>query len=231
MKKIRVVLYARVSTKEQTREGTIQTQIDRLIKALALHKDREQIGIFKDEAESGSTDPFMRKNFPKILEMAKNREFDELWVSSRDRLARDVDMAGYVRIILQQSGVNTISLDDTGHKVYDKLKDLLSEEELEKYKERQKEGVKRAIREGRTLQRPPFGYVSEGKKMIVDERRRELIKAIFHDFDDEDMSIAKIAFKYKLKPSLIQRIRLNPIYSTGEVKWKGKTIYKVEPIV
>jgi hypothetical protein len=66
--------------------------------------------------------------------------------------------------------------------------------------------------------------------MVIDEKRRGLIRALFKDFENPNLSIKKLSLKYGLKPSLIQRIRLNPIYSTGEVKWKGKTIYRVEPI-
>jgi DNA invertase Pin-like site-specific DNA recombinase len=81
------------------------------------------------------------------------------------------------------------------------------------------------------LQRPPFGYISIDKKLVIDERYRGLIKELFKDFENQNMSIRKLSLKYGLAPSLIQRIRSNPIYTTGEVKWQGKIVYHVEPIV
>jgi DNA invertase Pin-like site-specific DNA recombinase len=229
--KKRVVVYSRVSTKTQEQEESIETQIDKLTPLIQKTDERTIIKIVKDEDVSGDTSFEQRKHFPEILEMAKNHEFDELWVASRDRLARDVDLNGYIRTVLRMQGVEVIALDDSREKTFDRFKDLMGEMELDKYREKRTDGINRAIKEGRILQRPPFGYISKGKKMVIDEKRRGLIRALFRDFEDPILSIKKLSLKYGLKPSLIQRIRLNPIYSTGEVKWKGKTIYKVEPIV
>jgi DNA invertase Pin-like site-specific DNA recombinase len=163
--------------------------------------------------------------------MAEEKEFDELWVASIDRLAKDMDVVGYIRTLLRRQGIKVVSLDDSVEKAFNGPKDASDEMELDKYQQKRKDGVDRAIKEHRTLQRPPFGYISVDKKLVIDERYRGLIKELFKDFENQNMSIKKLSLKYRLAPSLIQRIRSNPIYTTGEVKWQGKIVYHVEPIV
>ena len=228
--KIRVVIYARVSTKDQEKEKTINTQID-LLTPIIQKEGHELVDIIKDEDVSGDTDPEKRSGFSKIIELAENREMDEVWVASRDRIARNVDLMGYIRVILQRCSVSVMALDDSKEKYLDKFKDVLSEMELDKYRQKRQDGINRAQREERTLQRPPFGYMSIDKKLVIDESKRGIIRALFRDFDDPMMSLKKLADKYDLSRSMIQRIRSNSIYTTGEVRWQGKVIYKIEPII
>ena len=228
---IRVVVYARVSTKTQEKEQTIETQIDKLTPLILKSGDREIIRIVKDEDISGDSEPERRKHFPVILDMAERGDFDELWLASRDRLARDVDIAGYIRTLLKRHGVKIVALDDSDEKAFDRFKDVLGEMELDKYRQKCQDGINRAIKEHRVLQRPPFGYMVEGKKMVVNEKQRGTIVALYNDFNKPGMSLRKLSQKYNLPPSLIQRIRSNTIYITGEVRWQGRVIYHVEPIV
>jgi DNA invertase Pin-like site-specific DNA recombinase len=230
-KKIRVIIYGRVSTKTQEKEETINTQIDRLTPAIYQAGNRKIVKIVKDEDVSGDTPPEDRKHFPIIFQLAERKEFDELWILSRDRLSRDVDLNGYIRTLLSRQGVKVIALDDSKEKTFDRFKDLMGEMELDKYREKRNDGIQRAMKEHRTLQRPPFGYRSVNKKIVIDETKRGLIKELFRDFQIPGMSVKKLSMKYGLSPSLIQRIRSNPIYTTGEIRWGGEVIYRVEPIV
>ena len=224
---IRVVVYGRTSNKDES----IEKQIDELTFMILQSKDREIVKIIKDEEVSNDFEPEARKHFPKIFKMAEEKEFDELWVASIDRLAKDIDVVGYIRTLLRRQGIKVVSLDDSVEKAFNGPKDASDEMGLDKYQEKRMNGIDRAIREHRTLQRPPFGYTSVDKKLVIDERYRGLIKELFKDFENQNMSIKKLSLKYGLAPSLIQRIRSNPIYTTGEVKWQGKIVYHVEPIV
>ena len=226
----RIVIYARVSTKDQEKEETINTQVD-LLTPIVQKEGHTLVQIIKDQDISGDSDPEKRPGFSRIVEMAGSKDIDEVWVASRDRVARNVDLMGYIRTILQRAGVTVMALDDSSEKYLDKFKDVLSEMELDKYRQKRQDGINRAIREERTLSRPPFGYMSEGKKLVVDESKRGIIKALFRDFEEPLMSLKKLSDKYGLTRSMIQRIRSNTIYTTGEVRWQGKVIYSVEPIV
>lgn len=226
----RVVIYARVSTKDQEKEKTINTQVD-LLTPIIHKQNYDLVEIVKDEDVSGDTDPEKRPGLSRIMKMAENDAIEEVWVASRDRLARNVDLMGFIRVTLRRKGVKVLALDDSEEKFVDQVKDMLSEMELDKYRKKRLDGINRAIREGRTLHRPPFGYESVDKKLEVDEEKRGIIKGLFEDFNDPLMSLKKLADKYGLTRSMIQRIRSNPIYTTGEVRWQGKVIYHVEPIV
>lgn len=225
-----IVIYSRVSTKDQEIENTINTQID-LLTPIIQKEGHTLVDIVKDQDVSGDSDPEKRPGFSRIVEMAQRKEIEEVWVASRDRVARNVDLMGYIRVILQREGVTVMALDDSKEKYLDKFKDVLSEMELDKYRQKRQDGINRAIREERTLSRPPFGYISEGKKLVVDESKRGIIKALFRDFEDPMMSLKKLADKFGLTRSMIQRIRSNTIYTTGEVRWQGKVIYTVEPLI
>jgi len=150
----RAVIYVRVSTQDQ--EGAIGTQIDKLVSEIKK-AGRKIVKVVKDEDVSGDTDPEQRKNFPLVLRMAEEKKFDERWVASRDRLARDVDIGGYIRVFLRKKGIRVVSLDDSDEKILDRVRDVLDEMELDKYRKRRAEGIDRAIREKRILHRPPFG--------------------------------------------------------------------------
>ena len=226
----RIVIYARVSTKEQEKQETINTQID-LLTPIIKTEGHIHVATIKDEDISGDSDPERRPGFSRVLEMAYNADMDEIWVSSRDRLARNVDLMGYIRTVLKRLEVEVISLDDSKEKYLDKFKDVLSEMELDKYRQKRMDGIDRAIREGRILQRPPYGYKTEDRKLVIDEDKAGIIKALFEDFQKPMMSLKKLSDKYGLTRSMIQRIRSNPIYTTGEVRWQGKVIYHVDPIV
>ena len=228
--KKRIVIYARVSTKDQEEAETVNTQID-LLTPIIQKEGHELVKIIKDENVSGDTDPEKRSGFSRIIEMADRREINEVWVASRDRIARNVDLMGYIRTILDRKSVTVMALDDSKEKYLNKFKDVLSEMELDKYRQKRQDGINRAQREGRILQRPPFGYISEDKKLVIDESKRGIIRALFRDFEDPMMSLKKLADKYDLSRSMIQRIRSNSIYTTGEVRWQGKVIYKIEPII
>jgi len=216
--------------KIRRKKKTVDTQID-LLTPIIRTEGYEHVDTIKDEDVSGDSDPEKRTGFSRIIEMADKREIDEVWVASRDRIARNVDLMGYIRTILNRKSVTVMALDDSKEKYLNKFKDVLSEMELDKYRQKRMDGIERAQREKRTLQRPPFGYISVDKKMVIDETKRGIIKALFRDFDVPLMSLKKLADKYDMSRSMIQRIRSNPIYTTGEVRWQGKVVYRVEPII
>ena len=97
------------------------------------------------------------------------------------------------------------------------------------YLRRRREGRETALKEGRVIFRPPFGYKVVGSKLVVDEPRRALLKGILEDFD-KGMETGEIATKRGVSAHIIRRIRKNPIYRTGEVYYAGKLVYKVEAV-
>ncbi len=227
---IRCVIYVRTSTADQ--ESGLETQIDDVSAKIYQAGDREIVKIIRDEDTPGDSDPEYREGFTEVLEMARNGDFEELWSQSRDRLSRDVDILGYIRILLKKKEVSIICLDDEDNKAIARVKDLFGEMELEKYREKRYKGMLRRINEKKVMSRPPFGYaVDDEGNLTIDESKRGLIRRLFGEFDNPFSSLKTLSMKYNIPVSTLRNIRSNPIYRTGEVRWAGKIAYFVEPIV
>jgi len=227
---IRCVIYVRTSTADQ--ESGLETQIDDVSAKIYQAGNREIVKIIRDEDTPGDSDPEYREGFLEVLEMAKAAEFDELWSQSRDRLSRDVDILGYIRILMKKKEVSIICLDDEDNKAIARVKDLFGEMELEKYREKRYKGMLRRINEKKVMSRPPFGYTVDAKgNLIVDDSKRGLIRRLFGEFDNPFSSLNTLSMKYNIPVSTLRNIRSNPIYRTGEVRWAGKIAYYVDPIV
>ena len=227
---VRCVIYVRTSTADQ--ESGLETQIDDVSARIYQVGEREIVKIIKDEDTPGDSDPEYREGFKEILEMVENNEFDELWTQSRDRLSRDVDILGYIRIILKKREIPIVCLDDEDNKAFARIKDLFGEMELEKYREKRYKGMLRRIKDQKVMSRPPFGYaVGESGGLMVDESKRGLIRRLFGEFDNPFASLKTLSMKYNIPVSTLRNIRSNPIYRTGEVRWAGKIAYYVEPVV
>ena len=227
---VRCVIYVRTSTADQ--ESGLETQIDDVSARIYQVGEREIVKIIKDEDTPGDSDPEYREGFKEILEMVENKQFDELWTQSRDRLSRDVDILGYIRIILKKREIPIVCLDDEDNKAFARIKDLFGEMELEKYREKRYKGMLRRIKDQKVMSRPAFGYtVGESGGLVVDESKRGLIRRLFGEFDNPFASLKTLSMKYNIPVSTLRNIRSNPIYRTGEVRWAGKIAYYVEPVV
>ncbi len=227
---VRCVIYVRTSTADQ--ESGLETQIDDVSARIYQVGEREIVKIIKDEDTPGDSDPEYREGFNEILEMVESEQFDELWTQSRDRLSRDVDILGYIRIILKKREIPIVCLDDEDNKAFARIKDLFGEMELEKYREKRYKGMLRRIKDQKVMSRPPFGYaVGNEGSLIIDESTRGLIRRLFGEFDNPFASLKTLSMKYNIPVSTLRNIRSNPIYRTGEVRWAGKIAYYVEPIV
>ncbi|MHA1302650.1 MAG: recombinase family protein [Candidatus Heimdallarchaeaceae archaeon] len=227
---IRCVIYARTSTADQS--SGLETQIEDVTAKIYQAGDREIVKIIRDENVAGDSDPEYRHGFKEVLEMAKENQFDELWAQSRDRLSRDVDILGYIRILLKKRDISIVCLDDEESKVIARVKDLFGEMELQKYREKRYKGMMRRLKEHKVMSRPPFGYkVNEQGQLVVDEEKAAIIRRLFAEFDNPLTSLKSLSLKYNISVSTLRNIRSNPIYRTGEVRWAGKIAYYVDPIV
>ncbi|MCE7743277.1 MAG: recombinase family protein [Candidatus Heimdallarchaeota archaeon] len=227
---IRCVIYVRTSTADQ--ESGLETQIDDVSAKIYQVGDREIVKIIRDEDTPGDSDPEYREGFLEVLRMVNNDEIDELWSQSRDRLSRDVDILGYIRILLKKKEVPIVCLDDEDNKAIARVKDLFGEMELEKYREKRYKGMLRRINSKKVMSRPPFGYaVDEEGSLIIDDSKRGLIRRLFGEFDNPFSSLKTLSMKYNIPVSTLRNIRSNPIYRTGEVRWAGKIAYYVEAVV
>jgi site-specific DNA recombinase len=97
IKKTRVGVYARVSTREPDQLGSLEAQVAYYTFALLKDSNSQLIRIYADEGVSG-TNAQRRPGFQKMIRDCENRKIDRIVTKSISRFARNsVDALEYVR--------------------------------------------------------------------------------------------------------------------------------------
>ena len=151
---MKVGIYARVSTKEQTTENQV-----RELTAIAEKMGADGIVIFSDNGISGAKGRDARKGLDELMKAATRREIDKVLVWSVDRLGRS--LSGLVETLsgLQDTGAELYfhkqAIDTgtaSGRALFGMLS-VFSEFEREMIKERVNAGLARAKANGIVLGR------------------------------------------------------------------------------
>ena len=106
---------------------------------------------------------------------------------------------------------------ETLKKENQKLKQEL--EILKKKVENKKQGMVKKAQEGKVMSRSPFGYKAEKDKLVPTENSK-VVENIFLDFQDNEISLNKLAKKYGFSVNGIKKILRNFTY-IGKVKFDG----------
>ena len=115
----RAVIYARVSSQKQDKDGNFERQIERLLR-WAKENNYEVVKVFKDTA-SGINDK--RKNFWKMMEFIKQEGIPYLIVEFHDRLTRFG--LEYIKALLKEYRTELIILEKKMSK--DKMEELVED--------------------------------------------------------------------------------------------------------
>jgi len=190
---MRVGIYARVSTDNQTTQNQV-----RELKAVAKRLGWVVTEVFVDQGISGSKGRDQRPAFDKLLRAATRREIDLIAASSVDRLGRSLqDLVGFlteinargVGLFLLRQGLDTTT--PSGRAMFGMLS-VFSEFERALIAERIRSGLARVRAEGQRLGRP---MVSDE---IIDRIRVELGRGT---------GIHKTARTVGCGVSVVQRVR------------------------
>lgn len=179
MKIKRVVVYIRVSSDEQVREGhSLETQ-ERICFDYARRNKLEVLALFREEGENAKT--MNRTSYNEmIIYCAKHqKEIDAVLVYKLDRMSRD-NMSYYAEFkkALQNLGIKVISatepIDDTPMgQLNEGLLVTLAQFDNAVRAERSKQGMVDAVRAGRWCWVAPIGYINgrvNGEKNILPDR-------------------------------------------------------------
>ncbi len=185
---MRVALYARVSTSDQT----VAPQLDAL-RSYAEARSLEVIGEFVDHGVSGSKD--RRPALDELMAKARSRALDAVAIVRLDRMARSTRHLTQVAAELEALGVDLIVMDqgiDTstpaGRLLFNVL-GAIGEFELDLVRERTRAGLRAARKRGKRLGRPRV-HIS------VDEAQRRL---------QADESLAVVAKALKCSKATLHR--------------------------
>ncbi len=196
--------YARVSTQHQSRETSIEAQLE-LIREFAKQRGIEIVDEFYDKDSGGKVS---RKNFDKMIKNALEGKYDLIIVDKFDRFFREGVEDQRLTKILESRGIHVIAVLEPVDPstpagwfarwifsgMYEMQRRYIAEETKRK--------MRYVARKGYWMGgKPPYGYKvvevkdSEGKirkKLVPDEEEAPVIKEIFKMYA-EGFGIAKIA--------------------------------------
>ena len=211
-KRIRVVIYVRVSSKNQDVENSSDAQISEC-KAYIEKMGWELVGIYVDKALSGRNDKRPLHSLMIHDGTRADREFDKVVVWKMDRYARDENHATLTKAMLRKNGVEVISVTEPiGEgkfaRVFETLLDLLAEIQSEGIAENVKRGTRHLAAQGYYLgAKAPYGYRIE--KVKVDDREHQKL-----ELDPETWQIARDIFDSALAGNSLSHIGRD-LYAKG----------------
>ena len=182
----KVILYARVSTEEQARDGfSLGDQMDELNQE-AARNGWDVVARIEDEGGSGTT--LNRQGIADIREVVETEEGVRAVVAlKRDRISR----VGFLRCLFEEElgrhGCKLTSLDDPGDEspmgmFVAEIRDAIAQLELANILERTNRGKRAKARKGKILRtaKPPFGfrYTDSGDAFIVHESEMAIVERI-----------------------------------------------------
>ena len=220
--KKRVAAYCRVSTDNEDQANSFESQQRYFRQYIERNPDWELYAIFADEGISG-TNTKKRKEFNRMIECAKNGDFDLIITKEISRFARNtLDSIFYTRD-LKKHGVGVIFLNDNINTLDGDaelrlaIMSSIAQEESRKTSERVKWGQKRQMEQGVVFGRSMLGYDVKDGKMTINEEGAKIVHLIFHKFVDEGKGTHVIA--RELREEGIEPMRVK--------EWQNTVILRV----
>ncbi len=221
-KKMKVAAYCRVSTDHEDQANSFENQQKYFKQYIEHHEDWELFEIFADEGISG-TNTKKRKQFNRMIECAKNGEFDLIITKEISRFARNtLDSIFYTRelkkynvyVIFMNDGIDTR---DGDAELRLAIMSSIAQEESRKTSERVKWGQKRQMEQGVVFGRSMLGYDVKDGKMTINEEGAKIVRLIFHKFANEGKGTHVIARELREEGVLPMRVK----------RWSNTVILRV----
>lgn len=232
------VVYARVSSKEQEKEGySIPAQLD-LLRSYAA---REGFSVTHEYVDIETAKHTGRTNFSKMVDFLKEdiacrtllvEKTDRLYRNLKDWLTMDeLDL----EIHFAKEGVVLSRDSRSTDKFMHGIKVLMAKNYIDNLSEEVKKGMKEKVRQGGFPHLAPVGYVNnkQAHTIEVDEEKAPFVIKLFELYATGDYSLAALRKKCieldfttrpsekRISKSKIESILKNPFY-TGVFKWNGE---------
>ncbi|WP_425384004.1 recombinase family protein [Wolbachia endosymbiont (group B) of Eupithecia inturbata] len=226
-----VSLYARVSSRQQAQENTIESQIVELERRISSdgHELLDE-HRFVDNGYSGSN--LERPGLENLRDRVAEGKIDKIYIHSPDRLSRKFS---YQMILLEEfkkAGSEIVFLnhkfdDNPDSHLFLQIQGAIAEYERAKIMERNRRGKLHAAKAGciSVMGRAPYGYryiakhVGEGSAQFeVDEEEANIVRKIFSRVGQERASIGEVVHELNKIPVITR---------TGKRYWKRSTIWNM----
>jgi site-specific DNA recombinase len=187
---MKAVIYTRVSTKEQTANLSLPTQL-RACRDYCEQQGYDVAAEFTDRGESAKTTD--RPEFKKLLEFcgAKRRGVQFVVFYNISRFARNSHDFVVIRALLQGMGVSVRSVtepiaDDSAGKLLANMLAAVAQFDNDAKADRTKAGMKAALERGRWPFKAPLGYLNgsnQGRGLLsIDPVRGPLVRKAFEEY-------------------------------------------------
>ena len=224
-----VALYARVSTSQQEKEATIESQLALLLvyaqKEGYLVPDEYQ---FADQAVSGST--LARPGLDRLRDLATTGILQIVLCLSPDRLARNFSHQRFILDEFEKNEVRVIFLnqpllgDSPQEQLLLNVQGVFAEYERTAISDRMRRGRRYKLSQALSVPWPvPYGYryqeatASQNSAWIVDEANKTVVREIFQWYTDEKLGLNAIA----------KRLNQRKVPSPRRKLWNGSTIRRI----
>ena len=193
-----VIGYIRVSTDNQCKEDKFGLDVQReQIEAFCAKNEMTIVRWFEDKGESGAKE---RPGFDEIVygEIA-NPPYEAVIVAKSDRVARDIEVYYYYKMLLRKKEIALISIAEDFGK-FGVFADMLESFTLCVAK-MERENINKRTSAGRAVKssrggysggRPPFGYHVENGVLIITPGEAEIVRTVFRMKDDEGKTYREI---------------------------------------
>lgn len=185
--KYNVAAYARVSTGSEEQIDSFVNQQKFYEEKIKANPDYNLVGVFADEAISGTTDK--RPNFQRMIRLAEQGLIDIIYTKSISRFSRNVkDLLSYCEI-LKDHGVNLI-FEENGIELLNSSGSLLltilgavAQMEVENTSDHINWTLKQKMEKGELVgQANPLGYDIVNKQLVINEEEAETVRYIFQRY-------------------------------------------------
>lgn len=234
----KAIIYARVSSKEQEKEGY---SIPAQLKFLREYARKSELLVVKEFSEAETAKSSGRTEFNKMLAfLSENKDIKDVLVEKTDRLHRNfkdyVILEEYDLCLHLVKENQILSKDSRSHeKFVHGVKVLMAKNYLDNLSEEVRKGFQEKVEQGGYPHAAPMGYKNNKELHIIEVEKdgARLIKALFEYYATGNYSLWTLRKKIveegltahykdkKIPTSTIARILQQPLYY-GTIPFKGK---------
>lgn len=218
----KVAAYCRVSTDKTDQKNSFSAQQKFFKNFIEHNPEWELYEVFADEGITG-TSTKKRSAFNRMIDCAKNGDFDLIITKEISRFARNTLDSIYYTRELKQHGVGVIFLND-GINTLDGDAELrlsimasLAQEESRRTSQRVKWGQQQRMSEGVVFGRSLLGYDVKKGKITVNDSGAEVVRLIFKKYVEENKGCTTIARELSAEG-------INPPHSN---RWSNTAIVRI----
>ena len=188
-----VVAYCRVSTDQQADSGLlIEAQREQLV-SFTIASGLELVGLLIDAGMSGAKDENERPDLREAMAAITEGRADALVVSKRDRLARDMSLAGYIETTIKRFGAELIVLDEQDVSPITRcVMQMVAQIERELASQRTRLAMEALRDQGKHCGSTPYGYTIVDGRLEPKAGEFEVVHRIV-ELRSRKMTLAHIA--------------------------------------